>query len=64
MRNDEGMDLPDRAAARQQAMNALPDLARDIVPRDGDGRHMGVDVRDATGRIVFTAVLSLAARWT
>lgn len=62
-RDDEGMDLADRDAARQQALNALPDIARDVLPRDGDRRDMIVDVRDASGRMVFTASLSLVARW-
>lgn len=62
-RDEEGMDLADRDAAREQALSALPDIARDVLPRDGDRRDMIVDVRDASGRIVFTATLSLVARW-
>lgn len=61
--DEEGMLLADDEAARHQAMIALPDIARDVVPKDGDRRDMMVDVRNEGGQVVFTATLSLVARW-
>lgn len=61
--DEEGVLLADAGAARQQAMAALTDLVRDVVPEDGDRRDMTVDARDGTGRVLFTATLSLVARW-
>lgn len=62
-RDDDGSVFPNRKVARRQAVSLLPDIVRDVLPDDGEGRHVGVDVRDGTGRVVFTATLSLVARW-
>jgi hypothetical protein len=61
-RDDEGSELPDREAARKEALSVLPDIARDRSP-DGDRRDFIVDVRDETGRVIYTATLSLVGRW-
>ena len=61
-RDDEGSDLSDREAARVQALSVISDIARDNSP-DGDRRDFITDIRDETGRVIFTATLSLVARW-
>ena len=61
-KDDTGLDWADRQAARLAAMDALPDIARDVLP-DGDRREMAVRVRDETGRVILTATLSLAVDW-
>ena len=60
--DDQGLDLTDRQAAKVAAVDSLPDLARDVLP-DGDRRTMAVHVRDATGRVILTATLSLRVDW-
>ena len=62
IRDDEGYELPDDAAARREAMSALPDMARDKLP-DGDRRTFSAVVKDATGRAIYSAVLSLEGGW-
>lgn len=62
IRDEEGVQLPDRAAARRQAIGALPDIAHDVRPGGGDRRDTIVDVRGAARQVVFTAILSLVAR--
>lgn len=61
-RDEEGYDLSDSAAARIEAIGALPDLARSQIP-DGDRRTFTVRVRDADGTPVYEATLTLEGRW-
>jgi hypothetical protein len=61
-RDEQGLDCPDRKAARDYAIGVLPDLAREALP-DGDRHEIVVTVRDESGRNVFRAVLSLVAEW-
>ncbi|AMJ62287.1 DUF6894 family protein [Bosea sp. PAMC 26642] len=56
--DDEGMDLPDHGAARWQALDALPDMARDKMP-DGDNRTFRVCARDERGKVVYSAEMKL-----
>ncbi len=62
VRDDTGMELPDLEAARKEAMKLLPDIARDVLPNDGNRRDIIGDIRDETGRLVFTAHLAFIAR--
>ena len=57
--DDEGLELDGIEAARAEARKALPDIARDVLPEDGDRRTMVVKVRDEAGKVVLTATLSL-----
>jgi hypothetical protein len=57
--DDEGLELDGIEAARAEARKALPDIARDVLPEDGDRRTMVVKVRDEAGKVVITATLSL-----
>ena len=61
-RDDEGLDLPHVEAAREAALDALPDMARDKMP-DGDRRTFVATVRDAYGVVVYSATLSLKGEW-
>ncbi len=54
-----GQDLDGPETARQSALEALADMARDALPKDGDKRLMIVRVRDAEGQSVLKASLSL-----
>lgn len=58
----EGVDLADQNAARYQALDALPDMARDVLP-DGDQRRLVVSVRDETGQVIYRASLTLSGAW-
>ncbi|WP_426960214.1 DUF6894 family protein [Muricoccus radiodurans] len=62
LRDEEGLDCADATAARAMALKALSDLVRDVM-LDGACRDIATDIRDATGRRIFTATLSMAARW-
>ena len=57
--DDEGLELDGIEAARAEARKALPDIARDVLPEDGDRRTMVVKVRDEAGTVLITATLSL-----
>ncbi len=58
IRDDEGLVLGSLHEAREQAIKALPDMARDGLPH-GEYRDFVVEVRDETGRKVFRARLTL-----
>lgn len=57
-----GLELGDLERVRSEAIDALPDLAREQLP-DGDERVFAVQARDEAGRVVFTATLSFKAQW-
>ena len=57
-RDDQGKEYPDLDAARSAAVTVLPDMARDELP-DGDARTFLAIVRDADGRLLLQAGLSL-----
>ncbi len=59
VQDDTGLELDGIETARDEARKALPDIARDVVPRDGDRRTMVVKVRDESGKVVVTATLTL-----
>ncbi|GJE14879.1 MULTISPECIES: DUF6894 family protein [Methylobacterium] len=56
----EGTDCADCDAARREAMISLPEIARWIIPGDGDNQAFTVLVRDETGTVVYTATLTYA----
>lgn len=58
IKDETGLDLPDLEAAKAAAVDALPDMARDKLP-DGDRRMFLAIVRDAEGRPLLQASLSL-----
>jgi hypothetical protein len=54
-----GAEFPDLDVAADEAVRALSDIARDVLP-DGDRRDLVTSVRDESGRVVFRATLSFA----
>lgn len=57
-----GLVLPDREAARREAIRSLPYMAMDSLP-DGSSRAFSVKVRDEAGARLFIAELSFTSRW-
>jgi hypothetical protein len=51
MRDDIGIELPDIAAAKEQAALSLAELARDVLPSCMQ-RELAVEVRDASGPVL------------
>jgi hypothetical protein len=56
--DSQGIVLSDLEEATEEAIKALPDMARDGLP-DGDYRDFVVEVRDEAGQRVFRARLTL-----
>jgi hypothetical protein len=50
--------MEDRYAAQQAAVQALPEVARDVLP-DGTQRDFVIEVRDEAKRPILRAKLSL-----
>jgi hypothetical protein len=48
--------------ARDKAVSALPDVARDVMP-DGQQQDFFVTMRDESGRPIFKASLSRRTEW-
>ncbi len=61
--DDEGQECETLSDVRVQAMLALPAIAKDLIPADGDKRTFTVIVRDQNYRVVYTATLAFAGLW-
>ena len=61
--DDVGVELPDVAAVRQAAMESLPQIAADEIPKDSDHRHFTVLVTDEDGHSVYSATLTYTGLW-
>jgi len=61
-RDEEGQDLASPHAARNAALKALPDMARDEIP-NGEERTFTVTIRREGGREIYQATLTLKGRW-
>lgn len=60
--DEQGQVMSGLDAMRREALQVLPDVARDELP-DGDRDVFAIRVRDETGRYIFEATLSLKADW-
>jgi hypothetical protein len=60
--DSEGVELAGDEAARYLALDALPDMVREVLP-DGDRREFAVCVRDQGGRVIYSASLTLTGAW-
>ncbi|SFN03059.1 DUF6894 family protein [Methylobacterium pseudosasicola] len=60
--DDEGFELLSIEAARIEALDALPDMARNKLPAQ-DHRTYSVRVRDEAGTVVYSATLDLVGEW-
>lgn len=60
--DNEGIECPERHHVQYQAVDVLPDMARESLP-DGPNRTFRVEVRDAGGTVVFRATLELKSMW-
>ena len=62
-RDDLGVELPDHEAVRKHAMEALPSIAAEEIPLDGDRQHFVVLVTDDEGHPVYSATLTYTGLW-
>lgn len=60
--DDTGVECSSLEDARFQAIDALPEIAREQLP-DGDHRTFEVTVRDDQGRSVLRGALTLDVQW-
>lgn len=60
--DNDGTEFPNAHAARDEAIRTLPDIARSEIAARGH-REVLVLMRDETGRAIFTAALTLTAKW-
>ena len=58
--DEEGLELPDLKAARDEAMGVLPEIAQGRPP-EGDRQDLTAVVRDESERKVAIATLALKA---
>ena len=60
--DDVGTEFPNVHAARDAAIKVLPDVARDEIG-EGQSREIMVLMRDDADKALFTAALTLTAKW-
>ena len=60
--DDIGIECETQAAARDAAVEALPDIAKTAIPM-GDRYTITVTVRDQKGQNVFRATLTVDTDW-
>ena len=60
IRDEVGFELPDLSAARAKVTRIMSAIARDMLP-EVERQDYVACVRDAVGKVVFRARLSLAA---
>lgn len=58
----DGIECSSRQLVQDRAVDALPDMARELLP-DGPNRTFRVEVRDDGGNMVFRATLELQTVW-
>ena len=61
--DEDGLELDDRRSVRDHAITALPAIAADEIPRDGDRRHFVILVRDEVGQPIYSATLTYTGLW-
>jgi hypothetical protein len=63
-RDPEGHECSNLSEVRQEAMRALPEIARQAIPnRDADAQAFTVLVRDEQGATIYTATITFAGLW-
>ena len=62
-RDAVGSECDGLQGIRYEAMRALPAIARDEIPKDGDKQAFTVLVRDSDNQTVYTATLTFAGLW-
>lgn len=55
--DEQGTECADFDAVRREAKRTLPEIAREILPEDGDKHTITVRVRDEQHETVYTATL-------
>lgn len=60
--DDVGSEFPNAHAARDAAIRVLPDIARDHIGAS-ESREVAVLMRNEAGQNLFTASLTLTAKW-
>ena len=58
-----GTECAGREDVRHEAMQALPAIARDEIPRDGDCQAFTAIVRDEANVTVYTATVTFSGLW-
>ena len=62
-RDVEGTELASSELAGEELIRALPGMLRDELPTVAERCSIRADIRDNTGRIIFTAQFSLITKW-
>ena len=60
--DNEGSELANDEAARQEAIRTLAEVAKDVLPNDGQQLDMFIHVRNSDGKHLLQVMLNFAAR--
>ncbi|XYD10526.1 hypothetical protein R1A27_08660 [Methylobacterium sp. NMS12] len=62
-RDDVGFDCVDLQDAVRHAKRALPEIAADEVPRDGERQALTILITDEDGQAVYLGALAFTGTW-
>ena len=62
-KDDTGTESDNLGEVRRQAIQTLPDIAREQIPHDGDRRTFTVLVTDEDEKPVYVATLNFTGLW-
>jgi hypothetical protein len=57
-----GQELADLDEARREAVTAISEIAKEILPSDGPAKQLQIKVRDEIDNVVLSAAISFQVR--
>ena len=60
--DEDGFDCPNLESGRREVLRTLAEIAKDALPGSDEQTFRGT-VRDDTGRIAYTATVSVTGTW-
>jgi hypothetical protein len=61
-RDDDGVEFADAHCASREALQSLPDMAKDLLPTTGS-ETITVTMRDEHGTLLYRATLTIEGEW-
>lgn len=60
VRDEVGLEFETLDAARQEAVVAISSIAKEVLPHDGQEKHIAIKVRSGSGDVVLTVEIKFS----